>query len=434
MALRFSPTIPSTRRTARTVPAAPRAIVRQPAGDRQPARQQDHQQLPARKPFATFTLARGLDFRSSASYTSAEGVQQRYTSRLLRAALGSGQANVDNNLRTTSLLENTLTLRRSRVAATSRSSADLRRRSRSATRATRRAIGFTSDLLGYRRLNLAETITADRARSATACSRTSAVSTTVRRQVSADHDLPRRRRVEVRRKQQVGLLPVVGAGVARERRRLHERVPAVSELKLRGSWGRTGSEAISSYQSLAAWSVGSPYVIGTTRLNNGANPSRNSNPNLKWETSEQTDLGFDLGMLDNRVSFTLDAYKKTTKDLLYSKQVPYYTGFSDYVTNIGSVENKGMELGLDTRHNVRAFDIRLGGNLSFNPQQGAGSRGDKEFFLDGVNGSLPTFRTGGDRTLGRAARGISTATSGMEFFKNAAEVAASVRLARRLEA
>ena len=62
-------------------------------------------------------------------------------------------------------------------------------------------------------------------------------------------------------------------------------LPVVSELKLRGGWGRTGSEAISAYQSLASWSVGNPYVIGKTRFNNGANPSRNSNPNLRWETT-----------------------------------------------------------------------------------------------------------------------------------------------------
>ena len=169
-------------------------------------------------------------------------------------------------------------------------------------------------------------------------------------------------------------------------------LPVVSELKLRAGWGRTGSEAISASQSLASWSVGSPYVIGKTRFNNGANPSRNSNPNLRWETTAQSDLGFDLGLVDNRISLTFDVYKKTTTDLLYNKQVPYYTGYEQYVTNIGSVENRGMEVGLDSRHRVGGVDVRLGGNVSLNRSKVLDLGGDKEFFLDGVNGSLPNFR------------------------------------------
>jgi TonB-dependent starch-binding outer membrane protein SusC len=169
-------------------------------------------------------------------------------------------------------------------------------------------------------------------------------------------------------------------------------VPQVSELKLRGSWGKTGSEAISAYQSLASWSVGAPYVIGKLRLNNGATPSRNSNPNLRWESTTQRDVGVDMGLFDDRISLTFDAYKKSTNDLLYNKQVPYYTGYEQYVTNIGSVENHGMEFGIDTRHNIGKFDVRFGGNLSFNRSKVLDLGGDKEFFLDGVNGSLPNFR------------------------------------------
>src|SRR5207244_3098775 len=70
-----------------------------------------------------------------------------------------------------------------------------------------------------------------------------------------------------------------------------ERVPAVSELKLRVSAGQTGSEAISPYQSLAAWSVGSTYALGLTTYRNGATISRNPNPNLRWETTTQYDAG-----------------------------------------------------------------------------------------------------------------------------------------------
>ena len=131
------------------------------------------------------------------------------------------------------------------------------------------------------------------------------------------------------------------------------------------------------------------------QFNNGAKPSRNANPNLKWETTTQSDAGFDLGLFNNQVSFTADAYKKSTRDLLYAKLVPYYTGYSSYITNVGSVENKGLEFTLDARRNIRAFDIHLGANVALNRSKVLDLGGDKEFFVDGVNTSLPTFIPGG---------------------------------------
>src|SRR5262249_47801188 len=110
--------------------------------------------------FADVDLLRQLTLRSSISYTSNDRLQQRYTSRLLRAALGSGQANVDNNSGTTFLAENTLTLRRSLgrhdVTVLGGMTAQEFKSSASGTQ----GIGFTSDLLGYSRINLASTVTA----------------------------------------------------------------------------------------------------------------------------------------------------------------------------------------------------------------------------------------------------------------------------------
>jgi TonB-linked SusC/RagA family outer membrane protein len=173
-----------------------------------------------------------------------------------------------------------------------------------------------------------------------------------------------------------------------------KRLSGISELKLRAGVGRTGSDAVNPYQSLAAWSVGSAYDIGTVMFNNGAKPSRNANPNLRWETTTQANGGVDLGLFDNQVSITADVYKKTTRDLLYAKLVPYYTGYSSYITNVGSVENKGLEVTIDTRRNIRAFDIHLGGNVAFNRSKVLDLGGDKEFFVNGVNTSLPTFIPG----------------------------------------
>src|SRR5205085_85913 len=109
----------------------------------------------------------------------------------------------------------------------------------------------------------------------------------------------------------------------------------------------------------------------------------------------QTDAGFDLGLFSNRVSITTDFYKKTTRDLLYAKLVPYYTGYTSYITNIGSVENTGAEVVVDTRHNIGPVSLQLGGNISWNKSKVLDLGGDKEFFVNGVNASLPTFIPGG---------------------------------------
>jgi TonB-linked SusC/RagA family outer membrane protein len=344
--------------------------------------------------FADVELLKQLTFRSSTSYTQSDGLGQRYTSRLLRAALGSGQANVDNSARSTFLAENTLTLKRTLgrndVTLLGGMTAQEIRRNASAEQ----GVGFTSDLLGYSRINLAETITAS---SSASRERLLSYLSRVNYGYAGKYLLTATFRADGASKFAVNnkwaYFPSFGAAWrVSDEDFFARRFPVIGELKLRASTGKTGSEAISAYQSLAAWSVGSPYVIGTTRLNNGANPSRNSNPNLKWETTQQTDLGFDMGLFGNKIGITFDHYNKATHDLLYSKQVPYYTGYTDYVTNIGSVENKGTEIGIDTRHRVHAVDVRLGGNVSWNRSKVLDLGGDKEFFLDGVNGSLPTFR------------------------------------------
>ena len=77
--------------------------------------------------------------------------------------------------------------------------------------------------------------------------------------------------------------------------------------------------------------------IGYTLLNA-------ANPNLKWETTDQKDLGLDLGFFNQRLTATVDVYKKVTSDLLLNSQLPMYTGFVSILSNVGSIENKGLEI------------------------------------------------------------------------------------------
>ena len=124
----------------------------------------------------------------------------------------------------------------------------------------------------------------------------------------------------------------------------------VSNLKLRFGAGKTGNSEIVPYQSLSLLSVYSyPTGSGTT-TNAGYAPARVANPDLKWETTAQYDGGIDLGLFKDRINLIFDAYYKKTTDLLLDVQLPYTSGFASAYENYGSVENKGIELGLNTEN------------------------------------------------------------------------------------
>jgi TonB-linked SusC/RagA family outer membrane protein len=376
--------------------------------------------------YAQLELLPSLDFRSSISYTSNDAKQQIYTSSLLRAALGSGQANVNTAALTTVLTENTLTLRKTRGQNTVTLLGGMTAQSSNRDSTTAQGIGFTSDLLGYNRLNLAQTVTAG---SSSASDRLLSGLARLNYEYAGKYLLTASYRADGASKfaanNKWAYFPSAALGWrVSDEDFFRRKFRAISELKLRASIGRTGSDAVSPYQSLAAWSVGSPYDIGIVTYNNGATPSRNANPNLKWETTTQSDGGFDLALFSNRVSITADAYKKTTRDLLYAKQVPYYTGFASYITNIGSVENHGLELGIDTRHTVRSLDIQLGGNVALNRSKVLDLGGDKAFFVNGVNTSLPTFIPAGIVQVGQPL-GNFFGYIWDGIFQTAAEAAAS---------
>ena len=120
-----------------------------------------------------------------------------------------------------------------------------------------------------------------------------------------------------------------------------------SDAKVRLSYGVTGNQEIGLYNSLATLS-GNNYAFGGTNVIGYATNSAAPNPDLKWETTRQRNIGLDLGWLDNRISASIDAYKSTTKDLLLSVDLPAQTGFSTQLRNVGSVENSGIELQLNT--------------------------------------------------------------------------------------
>ena len=395
MALRFAPTIPVYDSVGNfSGPLLPTQTMDNPVALVNLRKDKEIRDYLIGNLFGEYDLVSGLTLRSSLGYTSNNFTNNRYVSRLLWQSLNNGQANIDNSRGVTWLSENTATLRRkigehdfSLLGGFTAQQADN-------STANEQGVGFTSDQLGYRRINLATTITAT-----SSASRIRQLSGLGRANYSFRdrYLLTGTLRTDGSSKFAMNHKWATFPSGAIAWRASDEPFLAfmrgvVDALKFRASTGRTGVEAISAYQSLAAWSVGTQYTVGTTRFQNGALLTRIANPDLRWETTTQNDGGLDLVMFSNRLSLTFDAYDKVTHDLLYDKLVPYYTGYEDFTTNIGKIRNRGMELELDTRQAIRRVDLRLGANLSFNRNTVLDLGGDKEFFRDGVNGSLPTMR------------------------------------------
>jgi len=140
-----------------------------------------------------------------------------------------------------------------------------------------------------------------------------------------------------------------------------------SELKLRGSWGITGNQAITPFQTLARMASGGNYPYnGNDNTDLGFYIMSAANPSLKWENTTQTDLGVDIGLFNDRLQFTADVYTKTTRDLLLSRELPGYTGLSSVIDNVGSVQNRGLELSISGDPVRGQFRWNTGFNISFN--------------------------------------------------------------------
>lgn len=120
-----------------------------------------------------------------------------------------------------------------------------------------------------------------------------------------------------------------------------------SNLKIRASYGKVGNQAIPPYGSLPTL-TGSRYILGSNSNTLGYVQGNYGNPNLRWETTGQYDLGIEAGFFNNRITVEADLYSKRTDNLLNSKQLPEQTGYSSIVTNIGAIRNSGVELMIST--------------------------------------------------------------------------------------
>ncbi len=148
---------------------------------------------------------------------------------------------------------------------------------------------------------------------------------------------------------QWGTFPSVSAGWRISQESFMKDVSAISDLKLRASWAKTGNQAFGNYQQYAAYVLGD--AQSQVQFGNGyvatIRPSA-VDPNIRWEETRSYDVGLDFGLFDQRITGSFDYYTKNTRDLIFTVPVAAGTNLSNYLTtNIGSMKNHGVELGIN---------------------------------------------------------------------------------------
>ena len=140
-----------------------------------------------------------------------------------------------------------------------------------------------------------------------------------------------------------------------------ENSKVFTNLKLRGSYGETGNDAIGNYARIA--SPGVQTVIFNNERAIGSSQGSIGNENLKWETTEEFNIGLDLGIA-NRLNITADYYERTTKDLLFNVPLASFTGYSSILSNAGSIRNSGIELLMNSL-NVQTDNFAWNTSINF---------------------------------------------------------------------
>lgn len=168
-----------------------------------------------------------------------------------------------------------------------------------------------------------------------------------------------------------GYFPSIGLGWNLTRESFLESQDMFNLLKLRASWGRVGNDQIPSNQFLPLASIGLPYFFGGS-FAQGIAFEQIPDENLRWEETEEVDIGLDFALLGSRLSGEIDFYNKKTKDALVLVNLPGILGDPDgtYITNAATVENRGVELGLNWNDKIgTAWSYNLNANVAFNKNQ-----------------------------------------------------------------
>jgi len=157
-----------------------------------------------------------------------------------------------------------------------------------------------------------------------------------------------------------GWFPAVSAGWVLSEEKFMKDIPFFNFLKLRASWGLTGNAEIGESNFLALYGVSNyPDLPGYVPVSLG-------NSDLKWEKTAQTDIGLEFAVLNSRLSGEIDVYQKKTSDLLLNVNVPATTSYQSYLKNLGNMDNKGIEVTLNSKNIDGAFKWTTSLNFAYN--------------------------------------------------------------------
>lgn len=165
-----------------------------------------------------------------------------------------------------------------------------------------------------------------------------------------------------------GIFPSVGVSWLVSEESFMPKIDQISFIKFRASYGINGNQEIGNYQFVSTIDKSRGYIFGNGRIV-GASPSFIENADIRWEESEQIDIALDLGAFDNRLNVTVDYYVKTTNGLLERIPIPGHVGNDPPVANVGSVQNRGVELSINWRHYLDDLKYSIGFNASYNKNE-----------------------------------------------------------------
>ena len=177
-----------------------------------------------------------------------------------------------------------------------------------------------------------------------------------------------------------------------------KNIKAISDLKLRMSYGKSGNNNIGNYSHLATITPGS-YVFGNSEVT--ASSVGLPNPYLTWEESNEFDAGIDLAMFDSRLTLNIDYYNRKTTDMLLNDVIPAITGFNNQVVNAGSVRNAGVEITLGGTPVRGDFNWNVSMNVAFNRNDVLSLNANNDRILSGDNDGKPTHVTVVGKPIGQ---------------------------------
>ena len=215
-----------------------------------------------------------------------------------------------------------------------------------------------------------------------------------------------------------GNFPAASVGWRISEESFMQDLELINDLKLRVSYGITGNNSIGNYNNSASM-ASSGYILGD-QYAPGVVLNSFVNKNIGWEESNQLNIGLDMSMLNNKLVLTAEYYNKETNNMLLPVSIPVITGFTNTFTNIGKVENKGLEFAVDYKAKINN-DLNLRGNFNITFNR------NKVLEIDGENDELWTggfYSTYNRSVVGRPI-GMITGFKVLGIFQTDEEIANS---------